>query len=167
MDGAPISLMTLISEINASYRAPKMEMRRHIKDGIREEQTLFFALLFGLLSFLSLLPEIAKHAYIMDDSLSALAAAQFIASVFMMPLLMYGIAALSHIILGRFGGQGDHVGARRALFWAAVVTSPIILASSVLSIYLPVIKIALDILTTLIFIWQWTSNLKELEFSNV
>jgi len=167
MDGARISLMTLISEINASYRTPKLEMRRQIEDGIREEQTLFFALLFGLLSFLSLLPEIAKRAYITDDSLSALAAAQFIASVFMMPLLMYGIAALSHIILAKFGGQGDHVGTRRALFWAAVVTSPIILASSVLSIYFPVVKISLAILTTFIFIWQWTSNLKELEFNNV
>jgi hypothetical protein len=167
MDGARISLMTLISEINASYRTPKLEMRRQIEDGIREEQTLFFALLFGLLSFLSLLPEIAKRAYIMNDSLPALAAAQFIASVFMMPLLMYGIAALSHIILAKFGGQGDYVGTRRALFWAAVVTSPVILASSVLSIYFPVVKISLAILTTFIFIWQWTSNLKELEFNNV
>jgi len=85
----------------------------------------------------------------------------------MMPLLMYGIAALSHIILAKFGGQGDYVGTRRALFWAAVVTSPVILASSVLSIYFPVVKISLAILTTFIFIWQWTSNLKELEFNNV
>ena len=77
-------------------------MKRYLEDGIREEQTLFFAILFGLLSFLSLLPALAKHAFLTNESLSALAAAQFISSVFMMPLLMYGIAAVSHLILKYF-----------------------------------------------------------------
>ena len=52
-------------------------MRNQIEFGIKEEQTLFFAILFGLLSFLSLLPDLAKHAFLKDESLSALAAAQF------------------------------------------------------------------------------------------
>lgn len=159
--------MPLLSDIGAAYKAPKHEMRRHIDDGIREEQTLFFAMLFGGLSFLSLLPDIAKRAFIADDSLSAMAAAQFIASVFMMPLLMYGIAAISHLILGRFGGQGDHVGARRALFWAAIVTAPIMLFSAILTTYVPDLRLITSIVTTLVFFWQWISNLKELEFGNV
>lgn len=159
--------MSLIYDIGAALKSPKREMRRHISDGIREEQTLFFALLFGGLSFVSLLPDIAKRAYLTDDSLSAMAAAQFIASVFMMPLLMYGIAAISHVILARFGGQGDHIGARRALFWAAVVTTPLMLLSAIVTTYAPDMRVILAILTTLVFLWQWFSNLKELEFGNV
>jgi hypothetical protein len=142
-------------------------MRRHIDNGIAEEQTLFFALLFGGLSFLSQLPEIAKRAHLTDDSLPAMTAAQFIASVFMMPLLMYAIAAISHLILGRFGGQGDHIGARRALFWAGVVTAPVMLFATIVSTYLPDARIPLAAVTTMVFIWQWFSNLKELEFGNV
>ena len=142
-------------------------MKRYLEDGIREEQTLFFAILFGLLSFLSLLPALAKHAFLTNESLSALAAAQFISSVFMMPLLMYGIAAVSHLILKYFGGQGDYIGARRALFWAALVTTPAILLTSIAEAYFSEISTILSFITTMIFVWQWVSNLKELEFNNV
>ena len=142
-------------------------MKRYLEDGIREEQTLFFAILFGLLSFLSLLPALAKHAFLTNESLSALAAAQFISSVFMMPLLMYGIAAVSHLILKYFGGQGDYIGARRALFWAALVTTPAILLTSIADAYFSEISTILSVITTMIFVWQWVSNLKELEFNNV
>ena len=142
-------------------------MKRHLDNGIREEQTLFFAILFGLLSYLSLLPALAKHAFLTNESLSALAAAQFISSVFMMPLLMYGIAAVSHLILKYFGGQGDYIGARRALFWAALVTTPAILLTSIAEVYLSETSAILSVITTMIFIWQWFSNLKELEFNNV
>ena len=142
-------------------------MTRYLEDGIREEQTLFFAILFGLLSFLSLLPALAKHAFLTNESLSALAAAQFISSVFMMPLLMYGIAAVSHLILKYFGGQGDYIGARRALFWAALVTTPAILLTSIAEAYFSEISTILSVITTMIFVWQWVSNLKELEFNNV
>jgi len=142
-------------------------MKRHLDNGIREEQTLFFAILFGLLSYLSLLPALAKHAFLTNESLSALAAAQFISSVFMMPLLMYGIAAVSHLILKYFGGQGDYIGARRALFWAALVTTPAILLTSIAEAYFSEISTILSVITTMIFVWQWVSNLKELEFNNV
>ena len=142
-------------------------MKRHLDNGIREEQILFFAILFGLLSFLSLLPALAKHAFLTNESLSALAAAQFISSVFMMPLLMYGIAAVSHLILKYFGGQGDYIGARRALFWAALVTTPAILLTSIAEAYFSEISTILSVITTMIFVWQWVSNLKELEFNNV
>ena len=142
-------------------------MKRYLEDGIREEQTLFFAILFGLLSFLSLLPALAKHAFLTNESLSALAAAQFISSVFMMPLLMYGIAAVSHLILKYFGGQGDYIRARRALFWAALVTTPAILLTSIAEAYFSEISTILSVITTMIFVWQWVSNLKELEFNNV
>jgi len=102
-----------------------------------------------------------------NESLSALAAAQFISSVFMMPLLMYGIAAVSHLILKYFGGQGDYIGARRALFWAALVTTPAILLTSIAEAYFSEISTILSVITTMIFVWQWVSNLKELEFNNV
>ena len=80
---------------------------------------------------------------------------------------MYGIAALSHVIIKYFGGQGDYVGARRALFWAALVTSPAILLTSIISTYVSDIRLILSIITTAIFFWQWISNLRELEFNNV
>ena len=167
MDGATQRLMALVNDIGAAYKNPRREMRRQIADGIREEQTLFFALLFGGLSFLSLLPEIAKEAFITDGSLSAMAAAQFIASVFMMPLLMYGIAAISRIVLARFNGQGDHVGARRALFWAGIVAAPAMLLSAAIAIYVPSLQLITGVVTMLIFFWQWFANLKELEFGDV
>jgi Na+(H+)/acetate symporter ActP len=159
--------MSLLLDIVAAYKAPKREMRRHIDNVIAEEQTLFFAMLFGGLSFLAQLPDIAKRAHITEQSLSAMAGAQFIASVFMMPLLMYGIAAISHLIMARFGGQGDHIGARRALFWAGVVTAPVLLLSAVVNTFVPDLRMIGAVITSVVFFWQWLSNLKELEFGNV
>jgi hypothetical protein len=159
--------VSVLSDIKLAHYKPRQVMKRHLDNGIREEQTLFFAILFGLLSYLSLLPALAKHAFLTNESLSALAAAQFISSVFMMPLLMYGIAAVSHLILKYFGGQGDYIGARRALFWAALVTTPAILLTSIAEVYFSEISAILSVITTMIFIWQWFSNLKELEFNNV
>lgn len=159
--------MSVLGDIRLAYYKPRQVMERQINFGIKEEQTLFFAILFGLLSFLSLLPALAKHAFLTNDSLSALAAAQFISSVFMMPLMMYGIAAFSHLILKYFGGQGDYIGARRALFWAALVTTPAILLTSITEAYMGELSTVLSIITTVIFFWQWISNLIELEFNNV
>jgi Na+(H+)/acetate symporter ActP len=159
--------MSLISDIVAAYRAPRREMRRHIDNVIGEEQTLFFAMLFGGMSFIAQLPDMAKRAHLTDHNLSDLAAAQLIASVFMMPLLMYGIAAISHVIVARFGGQGDHIGARRALFWAAVVTVPVLLLSALVNTFAPDFRIIGAVITSAVFFWQWFSNLRELEFGNV
>jgi len=160
--------VSLLNDIINAHKAPRVEMRRHIDNGIAEEQTLFFAFLFGGMNFVSLLPEMAKRAHILDTPLFGLAAQQLIASVFMMPLLMYGIAAISHFVIERFfGGQGDHIGARRALFWAGCVTLPILLLSAVVTIFFPPAKTILALATTGIFLWQWISNLRELEFGNV
>jgi hypothetical protein len=41
------------------------------------------------------------------------------------------------------------------------------LISSIIETYVEEISIILSVITTGIFIWQWVSNLKELEFNNV
>ncbi|GLQ34252.1 hypothetical protein GCM10007939_05350 [Amylibacter marinus] len=159
--------MAVVSDITGAYASPKRAMRRQIQAGIEEPQTLFFALCYGFLSFVSLLPALAQRAIVQDLELSALAGAQFIASVFMMPLLMYGIAGISHWILARFGGQGSYVAARRALFWAGLVAVPLLLLSSALSVFIPEMRVFGAIVTAMVFFWQWISCLIEVEYPNV
>jgi hypothetical protein len=44
--------------------------------------------------------------------------------LFVVPLMAYGLAALSHMIARLFGGQGSWYGARLALFWALLASIP-------------------------------------------
>jgi hypothetical protein len=41
------------------------------------------------------------------------------------------------------------------------------LISALLTTYMPDLRLITAIITTAVFIWQWFSNLKELEFGNV
>jgi len=41
------------------------------------------------------------------------------------------------------------------------------LISSIVETYIGELSMSLSVITTGIFIWQWVSNLKELEFNNV
>lgn len=159
--------MAVVDAILSAYKGPKEEMRAQINAGITEPQTLFYALMFGFLSFVAIVPSLARRAITDDIELKALAGAQFVSSVFMMPLLMYAIAGLSHLILLRFGGQGSYVDARRAMFWAAIVTTPCILLNGLINVYAPSFYLLSTGVTAIVFFWQWISCLFESEYADV
>jgi hypothetical protein len=161
--------MSLVGDIGAAYLGPRRALRAQLARGIREEQLLFYVMLFCLLSYIALLPDLSYQLRLQGADASpfvARAGAQFVASVFMAPLLLYGLAALSHLVLARFGGKARWIEARLALFWAALVTVPLVLATGAAKVVAPANLAALvSAITGLVFLWQWFSCLWEVEFS--
>lgn len=166
MDGASVRLMSLVGNIVRAYRAPAKTFGvQMVRAG--EERILLFIFLFSFLSFVSRLPELMLINMNTggETPLFARVAAMFVASVFMAPLMMYLLAALSHLVMRLFGGRGTWRLARLALAWAALVSAPLVLISGILKVFVPgPLFMVVTLLTAVVFLWQWAISLRAAEF---
>ena len=157
--------MSLIGDIATAYRDPVAVAARQNAQGVSEAQTLFYGMLFGFLSFLAQLPTLSVLADSAGPPLPALAAANFVVFVFFLPLMLYMLAGVAHVILARFGGTASWAQARRALFWAALVTTPLVLVSGLAAPVLPRPAIlVVQLATGAVFFWQWAASQSYFEF---
>lgn len=119
--------MAVSGDMIRAYRAPGQVMARLIASGAGEERALAWLMTGCFLMFIARLPVLSRRAYLNDEEFVALAAGAFTGAVFLAPLVFYALAALSHVVAGRFGGRGSWVSARLALFWTVLVLSPLML----------------------------------------
>lgn len=122
--------MAVTAQILALWRRPRQAMRAQLAEGQREDRAL--AVLMGAcgLIFVAQWPALARAAET-DPSvpLEARLGGALMATIFLLPLLAYGIAALSHLVARAFGGRGSFFGARLALFWSLMAAVPLFLLS--------------------------------------
>lgn len=157
--------MSLIGDIATAYRDPVAVAAGQEAQGVTEPQTLFYGMLFGFLSFLAQLPTLAVLADRAGPPLPALAAANFVAFVLFLPLMLYLLAGVAHAILAQFGGTATWAQARRALFWSALVATPLILVSGLAAPILPRPAVVVAQLATgAVFFWQWIACQTYFEF---
>ena len=119
--------MALIPDIPATYRSPRAVFRRQLALGPREDRALLYLLLACGLIFVAQWPRLAargisgrRRCRSMRGSAGAL-----LAWVFIAPLALYGLAALSHLAARGLRGQGTGYTARLALFWALLAAAPL------------------------------------------
>ena len=157
--------MSLIGDIGRAYREPRRAMQAQIDRGITEPQTLFYGMLFGAMNLVANYPRVALTAPD-SDTMTGMMAGLFIAYIFFLPLMLYGIAGVIHWGVLRFGGQGTWVESRRALNWSAVVTIPFVLISGASYVLEnSMLVVFLNLLTALVFFWQLWANVNQVEFS--
>lgn len=157
--------MSLIGDIGSAYRAPRKVMQAQIERGITEPQTLFYGMLFGAMNLVANYPRVSMTAPD-PDTMAGMMAGLFIAYIFFLPLMLYGIAGLIHWIVLKFGGQGSWIESRRALNWSAVVTIPFVLISGASYVLEnSMLVFILNALTAVVFLWQLYSNVNQIEFS--
>lgn len=113
--------------IARSYRAPGKVVAGLARGDLREPQVLFFALLACGLIFVAQWPGLSRAATL-DPSVSfeqRMGGALF-GVMFILPLLLYGVAGLLQLGLRLFQPvAGLHV--RLALFWALLAVTPLML----------------------------------------
>lgn len=117
--------MSVARDILRSYRAPGEVIAGHLRAPRREERALAMLIVACALIFVAQWPRLAREAATTDMPFEVLFGGALMAWIFIAPLLLYGLAALSHLLARAFGGQGDWVGARLALFWALLATAPL------------------------------------------
>lgn len=118
--------MAITTEILRSYRAPRDVLRRQLDDGTREDRALVYLYAACLLIFVSSLPKLARDAHF-DPSvpLDARVGGALLSWMFVVPLLSYVLAGVSHIIAKPLGGKGSWFSSRLALFWSLLAAAPL------------------------------------------
>ena len=122
----------LVAAMGRAYRDPRGAMAEQVADGLSEPRALFHLVLAAALFFVASMPSAIREARQLgiDDPVSGAIAAHLFAYGFVAPLLAYAAAAVLHLVARAFGGRGGFLGARAALFWAALLCGPIALALS-------------------------------------
>jgi hypothetical protein len=159
--------MPVTTDIAATYRSPRAVMRRLLDAGRREDRAL--AILMGgcLLAFVGRWPALQRAATLNPDAppLEAQIAGALFGWIFIAPLLLYALAALSHLVARLVGGQGSFFGARLALFWAFLAAAPLLLLHGLVAGFVgagPGLQIV-GVLWLLAFGWFWIMSLREAE----
>ncbi len=114
-------------------------MRAELERDPGEGRLLFYVMLSGLIWF------IGRHALLVygplgpvipEDEFVGRVGLEFISAIFFRTLAFYALAALAGLIARAAGGSGGWRDSRAALFWAALVAAPVILAATLLSLLL-------------------------------
>ncbi len=118
--------MALGPDILATYAGPRTVMRRLLAQGQREDRALVYLMLGCALIFVAQWPRLAREAHLNDAvPLDALLGGALMGWLFLAPLALYGLAALAHLVARLLGGCGGWYGARLALFWSLLASSPL------------------------------------------
>ncbi|WP_295313255.1 YIP1 family protein [Roseobacter sp.] len=153
--------MPVTRDIPATYTGPGKVVRRLLAHGEREDRALAYLMAGCLLMFVAQLPRLAREAHIKDQELNMLMGASLMAWVFLAPLMLYCIAALSHIAARLMRGKGTFYGARIALFWALLASSPVVLLNGLVAGFIgpgPALQFV-GLIWVSVFGWFWIGGL--------
>ncbi len=117
--------MSVAGDILASWLRPRRVIRRLLDAGPREDRAFGFLILGCGFVFLSQVPRIVRADTLETGTpFGAQIGGAILAWLFIVPLVFYAIAGVSHLAARLFGGAGNWYGARLALFWALLAASP-------------------------------------------
>lgn len=126
--------MPVTNDIVRTWRRPRKVVRDLLDQGRREDRAIVYLMVSCFLIFVAQWPRLRRVAEGFEPSpwppevnFEGMMTYTFFTAVVVLPLLMYGVAGLSHIVAKVFGGKGSWYGARLALFWTLLATSPMIL----------------------------------------
>jgi hypothetical protein len=114
-------------------------MRAELDRDPSEGRLLFYVMLSGLIWFAgrtAVLVYGPLGPVIPEDVFVGRVGLEFVSAVFFRTLAFYALAALAGLIAWAAGGSGGWRDSRAALFWAALVAAPVILAATLLSLLL-------------------------------
>ncbi len=158
--------MTVVSDIIALWRRPRETFRAKLAQGPREDRALAVLMGASALYFVAQWPQHARAAHL-DPSvpLDARLGGALMGAVFLLPLIAYGLAGLSHLLAQLGGGRGTHAGARLALFWAMLATAPLMLVyGAVAGLSGPgAMSATVGLAVFLAFLWLWVALLRTAE----
>lgn len=158
--------MSVMQDVLRNYRAPREVFQRRLGNQPREDRAIAVLMAACLLVFISQMPVQARLAYETGQELNMLLGSVLLAWVFIMPLLLYLLGSLSHLIARLFNGRGTANGARFALFWAMLCTTPIwLLWGLVVGFMGPGIQAQMTGgLTLAALLWFWSVNFRQVEW---
>lgn len=153
--------MSVTRTIVASWRRPREVVRGLLARGRSEPFAFTLLVTFLILAFVARWPSAARIAHVEPEKLLLPQLLALALALLATIPVWYGLAALSRIVSGVFGGQGSWYGARLALFWALVAVSPLVLLHGLIAGMLGSGEqaTALGVLVGVGFMFQWINAL--------
>ncbi len=159
--------MSLLREVAGAYGDLTGSMQRQLEARPREARLLAYAFLIGLTGFVAGLPAAVEQARSLDveDALVAVLTGRLFGAIFLLPLFLYALALTLRGAARVLGGQGSGYDTRLALFWALVLSLPLVVFAGPLAAALPAgIAAALPGLVAFgLFLWILAHCLSEAE----
>jgi len=163
----------LVGAIALSYRDLRRGMAMFLAQKPRDAQLLVLSLLAAVVGFIAGLPRALVQAQTLgvEDPLTAVLSVRLFAALFMTPLLLFGLGALSHLVALGFRGQGSFWAARAAIVWAVIVALPLLVANGLaggVAMIWPglashALASAVSMISSLGFFWIWAQHLAQAE----
>jgi hypothetical protein len=153
--------MSITAQILRTYRSPGSVVRGQLSRGQREDRAFLVLMLACALIFVGQWPRLAREAHLMDQPVDILIGGALMGWIFVAPLLLYGVAAISILVLRALGRRPAPFAARFALFWALLSAAPLwLLYGLVAGLAGPGAPLALvGTLALAAFLWFWWAGL--------
>ncbi len=116
--------MPVTSDIVKTWRAPRRVVSEILAQGPREDRAIAWLMVSCGLIFVAQWPRLTRESLETGDELSRLVAYEALGWIFVWPLLFYGIAAVSWLLLRLVRVRISAFAARTALFWAFLSAVP-------------------------------------------
>ena len=164
--------MAVTTDIIRTWRGPRAVMRDLLAQGKREDRALAYLIVFCLLVFVAQWPRLARQAAGFElppgaepRDLMQMMTYELFAWITVWPLLLYGLAAVSHLVARLFRGRGTFYTARLALFWSLLASVPLLLLYGLMAGFLgPIAGTQLvGAVWVVAFLWIWLQSLREAE----
>jgi hypothetical protein len=129
--------MSVTRNIARTYRAPRTTIRGMIGQGITEPQIMAFGLISCGLIFVAQWPGLSRAATL-EPSITfeqRMGGALF-GIMFMLPLMLYGVAGLLQLVLRVLAGPVEGIRVRLVLFWSLLSVTPLMLVQGGLAAFL-------------------------------
>lgn len=155
--------MSVTSDITATYRGPRKVIAQLLQMGAREDRLLAVLMGFCALLFVAQMPRLAREAHLTGQELNPMLGGSLLALVFILPLILYLLAWMVHLVVRAVGGHGDAYRGRLTLFWALLASSPLILLNGLVSGFIgagPALNVVGG-LWLVVFLWFWIAGLTE------
>jgi len=155
--------MAVTDDILATYRGPKRMARRLLAGERHEGRALAYLLAALIVAYVALWPAISRQDVLAGPDgppMTQRMVAAMLGTLALLPVF-YGLAALSRIVAGAFGGRGSFFAARIVLFWAFLAATPLMLLGGLVAGLAgpgPGLT-AVNLATFTVFVWVWLSGL--------
>lgn len=158
--------MAVTLDMLRSWRNPRGVIRAKLGAGQREDRALATLMGACALIFVAQWPRLSREAFLQPGiPLEARMVGALMACIFLLPLILYGVAAISHLVARLAGGKGNWFSARLALFWALLAVSPLMLLNGLVAGFIGqgAALSAVGFLVGVGFLYLWINMLIEAE----
>ena len=167
--------MSISNDVFRAWVRPRAVMRRLLDAGERENRALAILMAGCLLIFVAQWPRLVRLSEGIDlpagaemQELSQLIAYSLVSWLIVWPLIFYIAAGITRILTRVVRGKGTGYGARLAMFWAVLASTPAALLYGLLAGFNgeTLGTQAVGAVWLVGFVWIWVQSLRESESGN-